>query len=83
MASTLLVPPNYKFDTDSKRDCVDTGASACLAKNKKSFVQLQTISNVKINGIGSGLVVEGIGVLKWSLRDDKNNEIDMFIDDAL
>jgi hypothetical protein len=41
------------------------------------------VSNLQINGIGTGLPIEGIGILKWSLRDDLNNKIDLFIKDAL
>jgi hypothetical protein len=41
------------------------------------------VNNLNINGIGSGLPIEGIGVLKWSIRDDSGNEIDLFIKDAL
>jgi hypothetical protein len=73
----------YNFDTDAERICIDTGASACLSTKKENFISLKPISNVKINGIASGLQVDGIGLLKWSIRDDNNKEIDLFIKDAL
>ncbi len=41
------------------------------------------MNNVKINGIASGLQVEGIGLLKWHIRDDDNKEIKLYIKDAL
>jgi hypothetical protein len=44
---------------------------------------MKPMSNIKINGIASGLHVAGIGLLKWSIRDDENNEVDLYIKDAL
>jgi hypothetical protein len=73
----------YNFDTDSERICIDTGASACISRRKESFISLKPMSNIKINGIASGLNVAGIGLLKWSIRDDENNEVDLHIKDAL
>jgi hypothetical protein len=73
----------YQFDTDAERICIDTGASACISTKKESFKSLKPMSNIKINGIASGLQVAGIGLLKWSIRDDDNNEINLYIRDAL
>jgi hypothetical protein len=44
---------------------------------------MQPIKNLTITGISAGLPIAGIGTLRWSLRDDNNNEIDLFIRDAL
>jgi hypothetical protein len=38
---------------------------------------------LKINGIASGLSVEGIGTLKWPIRDDNGHAIDLYIHNAL
>jgi hypothetical protein len=57
----------YHFDTDIESICVDTGASACLSTKQSNFVNLKEINNIKINGIASGLMVKGIGTLKWSI----------------
>jgi hypothetical protein len=73
----------YNFDTDSERICIDTGASACISNRRESFISMKPMSNIKINGIASGLHVAGIGLLKWSIRDDENNEVDLYIKDAL
>jgi hypothetical protein len=81
MLYSLSTPGNsevYQFDSDTERICIDTGASAFLSTKKANFVSIQEIDNVKINSIASGLRVSGIGVLKWSIRDDKNNEINLF-----
>jgi len=73
----------YHFGTNVKRICIDTGASASLSPNKHDFIQLQPASNLKINGIASGLSVEGIGMLKWPTRDDNGHAIDLYIHNAL
>jgi len=73
----------YHFDPTVERICVDTGASACISTQKGNFIHLHPVNNLKINGIGSGLLIEGIGVLKWSVRDDSGNQIDLFVKDAL
>jgi hypothetical protein len=73
----------YNFDSDSERICIDTGASACISAVKENFIDMKHMNNVKINGIASGLQVEGIGLLKWHIRDDDNKEIELYIKDAL
>jgi len=69
----------YNFGTDTERICIDTGASACISTHRENFVTLTPVKKIKINGIGSGLPVEGSGLLKWPLRDDNNNEVDLYI----
>ncbi len=71
------------FGADTESICIDTGASACISKIRSSFINLHPVSNIKIKGIGTGLPIGGIGTLRWSLRDDNNNDIDLFIKDAL
>jgi hypothetical protein len=73
----------YLFDSGIERICIDTGASACLSAKKENFVHLTQVKGLQISGIGSGLNVEGIGILKWSMSGDMGNEIDLFIKDAL
>ncbi len=73
----------YQLDTNAERTCIDIGASACISTQKDNFVSLKETNNMKINGIESGLQVSGIGTLKWSIYDAKNNEIDLFVKDAL
>jgi hypothetical protein len=46
-------------------------------------VAFTPVKIIKINDIGSGLPVEGSGLLKWPLRDDNNNEVDLYIQNAL
>jgi hypothetical protein len=81
--STPGINSEYNFDESVERICVDTGASASVSTKRENFITLTSIKNLEINGIGAGLPIEGIGVLKWSLKDDKHNEIDLFIKDAL
>jgi hypothetical protein len=81
--STPGVDQAYHFDPTIERICVDTGASASLSTKRNNFITLKPVSDLKINGIGTGLPIEGIGILKWPIRDDHNSEIDLFIKDAL
>jgi hypothetical protein len=73
----------YNFGTDTERICIDIGASACISTRRENFVNLTQVKNIKINGIGSGLPVEGSGLLKCPLRDENNNEVDLYIQNAL
>jgi hypothetical protein len=81
--STPGLDSTYKFDPAIERICVDTGASTCISPMKGNFITLQPVTNVQINGIGTGLPIEDIGCLKWSIRDDENNEIDLFLNNTL
>jgi hypothetical protein len=81
--STPGLDNTYKFDPAMERICIDTGASTCISTMKGNFINLKPVTNVQINGIGTGLPIEGIGCLRWSIRDDENNEIDLFINNAL
>jgi hypothetical protein len=80
--STPGVDNTYHFDSTIERICVDTGASASISTKRDNFITLKPVSDLKINGIGTGLPIEGIGILKWPLCDDHNNEIELFIKDA-
>jgi hypothetical protein len=71
------------FGTDLECICIDTGASACISTRKENFVSIRQVDNLKINGIGSSLPVAGIGLLKWTIRDDTGNDIDLYVHDAL
>jgi hypothetical protein len=82
-----LTTPNHHdkvhFGSDTENICIDTGASACISRIKANFVNLHPITNLTIKGIGTGLPIEGIGTLRWSIRDDSHNEIDLYVKDAL
>jgi hypothetical protein len=81
--STPGVDRTYQFDSSIERICIDTGASASLSTKRENFITLQSVADLKINGIGAGLPIEGIGILKRPLRDDQDNKIDLFIKDSL
>jgi hypothetical protein len=49
----------------------------------KDFISLEKIDNLMINGIASGLKVQGIGVLKFTIMDTEENNLDVIIRDAL
>jgi hypothetical protein len=71
------------FGSDFERICIDTGASACISTRKENFTNLNTVNHIKINSIGTGLPVAGIGTLKWPIRDDDGHEIDLHVHNAL
>jgi hypothetical protein len=71
------------FDPSIERICIDTGASASISTKRQNFIQLHPVTNLKINGFGAGLPVKGFGILKWSICDDKNNDIDLYSRGAL
>jgi hypothetical protein len=71
------------FGSDMERICIDTGASACISTRRENFITFKPVNNIKINGIGTGLPVEGTGTLKWTISDDKHQEIELHVRDAL
>jgi hypothetical protein len=48
------------FDPGGEYVCVDTGASSTIWNFLKDFISLEKIDNLMINGIASGLRVEGV-----------------------
>jgi len=50
--------------------------SLYISAEKENFTSLQNTKVIKIYGIASGLQVTEISNLKWSIKDDNNNEID-------
>lgn len=81
--STPGVNDKIGFGTDSENIFIDTGASACLSKLRSNFITMHLITNLTIKGIGARLLIAGMGTLHWSLRDDSNNEIDLYVKDEL
>jgi hypothetical protein len=73
----------FHFGWDTKHICIYTRASACLSTKRSNFTNLKPITNLKINGIASRLLVEGIITLKWPIKDDNDNEIDLYIHNVL
>jgi hypothetical protein len=68
---SLTTPQNnssYNFGTDIERICIDTGASACISTHRENFVTFMPVTKTRVNGIGSGLLVEGSGLLKWPIH---------------
>jgi hypothetical protein len=83
---TMSMPAQDKtmhFGFDSERIYIDTGASACISTRRENFAKLQAMENIKINGIGTGLPVEGVGTLKRPIHDDNNNELDVYVHNVL
>jgi hypothetical protein len=71
------------FDPGGEYVCVDTAASNTIWNFLKDFTSLEKIDNLMINGIASGLKVEGVGVLKFTIMDTEEKTLDVIIRDAL
>jgi hypothetical protein len=63
--------------------CIDTGASSCISNNKSDFINLHSTTNTVLNGIGSGLNIDGVGTLCWKFTNDNGDEISLHIQDSL
>lgn len=63
--------------------CIDTGASSCISNNKSDFVNLHPTTNTVLNGVGSGLNIDGVGTLCWKFTNDNEDEISLHIQDSL
>jgi hypothetical protein len=57
--------------------------SASIQEHRHASLLRGKTLNLKINGIGTGLPVDDIGCLKWPIRDDAGNEIDLYVHNAL
>jgi len=56
---------------------------ACLFNDASHFTSLNPIQQMTINGIGSGLEVKGVGMTRWLVLDDKGNEVELTVKNAL
>jgi len=71
------------FSPGSVPVCIDTGASSCIGNRRSDFLILRDVSGLSINGIGTGLSVQGVGSLKWVIVDDCGVELELIITNAL
>ena len=48
----------------------DSGASMCISGDKRDFIgKIEPLTNAVVKGIVSGLKIEGIGRVRWSVLD--------------
>jgi len=71
-----------KFSSD-KVLCIDSGASCCISNCKRDFTSLTTTTSPVLQGISSGLQLEGIGTLQWALQDNLGNDITIILPNSL
>ena len=69
--SKLIGVQRIKFDTDSIRIAVDTGASRTISSHSTDFEGEITPTKRTIDGIASGLEATGIGTIHWTTQDDQ------------
>ena len=55
----------------------DSGASVAITGYKKDFISDLTHpkTETRLGGMANGMLVEGIGYVKWSLKSGKNNSV--------
>jgi hypothetical protein len=71
------------FDPGGEYVYVDTGASSTIWNFFKYLISLEKIDNLMINGIASGLKVEAVRLLKFTIMYTEENTLDLIIRDAL
>ena len=60
-----------RFDSDSYPIGVDGHASCCMGNHPDQFEDLQLTTDGKsVSGIGSGVVIKGMGTFKFNIEDD-------------
>ena len=82
-SANVQSPIYMDYAPGSKAICVDTGASSCISNDKNDFISLEKVQHLSIAGIGSGLSIEGVGILRWTINDDDGNAIVLHVQDAL
>jgi hypothetical protein len=63
--------------------CIDTGASASISNCKDDFIDLRPVQNLHLKGIATGLPIEGIGTLNWTIATDSGTNVTLQIRNAL
>ena len=71
------------FEPNSYRICINMGVLACLSNDTSHFISLNPIQQMTINSIHSGLEVKGVGMIRWLVLDDKQNEVELTVKNAL
>ena len=71
-----------KFSS-KKALCIDSGASCCISNDKLNFTSFTTMESSVLHGITSGLQIEGVGTIKWTLQDDSGHDITIFLPNSL
>ncbi len=71
-----------KFSSE-KALCIDSGASCCISNDKLDFTTLTTTESSVLHGITSGLQIEGVDTIKWTLKDDSGHDITIFLPNSL
>ena len=83
------VPCQIKFDTDSQKFLIDSGASAHLWNRQKDFIYYCSLSpqerkNDQVLGVSGGAVSpQGIGSIPLRIEDDLNDIHTMHLHDVL
>ena len=79
MQDSASAPRQIKFDTDSQKFLIDSGASAHLWNRRKDFIYYRSLSpqerkNDQVLGVsGEAVSPQGIGSIRLQIEDDLND----------
>ena len=79
MQDSPSAPHQIKFDTDSQKFLIDSGASAHLWNRRKDFIYYRSLSpqerkNDQVLGVsGEAVAPQGIGSIRLRIEDDFND----------
>ena len=79
MKDSPRAPHQIKFDTDSQKSLIDSGASAHLWNRRKDFIYFRSLSpqerkNDQVLGVsGEAIALQGIGSIRLRIEDDLND----------
>jgi len=71
------------FTPGGKPICIDTGASSCISNDKADFIILVPSENTVLQGISSGLNIEGSGTICWNIINDSGDIVTLHIHNSL
>ena len=73
------IGPNFMDPITSKEFPIlfDSGASVAISGFKEDFIAdlNRPKTDIRLGGMANGMLVEGIGKVKWSLKSDSNNVV--------
>ena len=59
---------------------LDSGCTCAISFDKNDFVgPIRPVQNVQLQGISSGLQVQGVGQVKWTFLNEFHQRIDVFL----
>lgn len=54
-----------------------------ISNSKDNFVDFQPVKDINLSGIVTGLLISGVGTIKWPILTDCGTEVELFIRQTL